>query len=336
MPRKQPNSGSQISTRGTNGPRVKKLNEALVLDLVRRLGPVARPTIASRLGLEFQTVSNICARLIDRGLLLEDGVVDGPHRQSRAVVVNPLAVYSLGVELNREYANAVLISFDGTVHGRRDVLVGDREPADVLDEAADKLGELTHDSGIDDTRIAGIGLSVPGPIDYRSGTILAPINFNAWHGVGVQAELEHRTGRQIWLENTATSAALGEQWTGVGSDTDDFLYIYLGAGVGVGVIAGGRSLHGAYGNAGEFAHLVVDPLGPECPCGQRGCLVQYATPAACSTSCSALGWKKSTAIRDLARRCLRTWPTSCDRARPIGCVTQPISDLGQWVVRSLA
>ncbi|GAB3616157.1 ROK family transcriptional regulator [Okibacterium endophyticum] len=261
---------------GTNGPRVKRHNEALVLSVVRNHGPVARAWIADRLDLEFQTVSVICSRLIERGLLMEKGTVDGLQRQSRALVVNPLAAYSIGVELNRQRATVVLTSFDGNVLGRDQLDVLDRSPEDVLADVARAIPALLDDSNAEPAKLSGVGISVPGPIDKRSGSILEPTNFSDWHHRQVGGELAELTGLPVWIENTATSAALGEQWAAGG--VDNLLYVYLGVGIGIGAITEGRAVHGSQGNAGEFAHMVVDPSGPACSCGQRGCLVQYATP----------------------------------------------------------
>lgn len=269
-----------VSKTGTNGPRVRKLNEALVLDLVRRNGTSARPWIAEQLELEFQTVSNICNRLIAAGYLQDGGPVEGLKRQSRGVVVNPLAAFALGVEINRSGANIVLVGLDGAIIDSNRVVVAGRAAEEVLGDIEHICAELQEANVIESERLVGLGISVPGPIDSRAGVILEPANFDAWHGVPIGPELGRRLELPTWVNTTATSAALGAQWAAAGSAHDDFVYVYLGGGVGLGVIANGRPLRGAQGNAGEFAHLVADPDGPICVCGQRGCLVQFATPQA--------------------------------------------------------
>lgn len=269
-----------VSKTGTNGSRVRKLNESLVLDLVRRNGNSARPWIAEQLELEFQTVSNICNRLIASGYLQDGGPVEGLRRQSRGVVVNPRAAYSLGVEINRSGANIVLVGLDGVVVDSARLVVAGRSVADVLADIQRVCVDLRDVNVIETERLVGVGISVPGPIDSPAGIILEPANFDAWHGVAIGSELSSRLGLPTWVNTTATSAALGAQWAAAGGAHDNFVYVYLGGGIGLGVIANGRPLRGAQGNAGEFAHLVADPDGPICACGQRGCLVQYATPQA--------------------------------------------------------
>ena len=261
---------------GRNGPRIRKLNELLVLDLVRRKGPVSRPTLAEQLNLEFQTVSTLCNKLMASGMLLEEGFETGRARQARAVVVNPSAAYSLGAEITRSRVNVVLIAFDGTILGRRSCSIK-ATPEQIVDEIAASAAALTSELSIDWQSIAGFGVSVPGPIDRDKGWILNPPNFEQWHQFPVRNALSTKTGLPVWMENTATSAALGEQWTGRGRDSDNFMFVYMGSGVGAGIVTQGRLLRGATGNAGEIAHMTTDPHGPLCSCGRRGCLVQYAS-----------------------------------------------------------
>ncbi|MGV0878924.1 ROK family transcriptional regulator [Martelella sp. FLE1502] len=252
------------------------MNELLVLDLIRRKGPISRPTLAEQLKLEFQTISTISNRLISQGLVLEQGNINGRSRKARALVVNPAAACSLGAEITRSFVRLVAISFDGVILEEREIALSP-DPNVVLDAIAREGREIVETLGLSRGRMTGLGVSVPGPIDKAGGRILAPPNFNAWHGVEVRKALAERTGLPVWMENTAISASLGEQWTGRGRDVENFVFVYMGMGVGAGIVVGGQSLAGATGNAGEFAHVVADPHGPLCSCGQRGCLAQYAT-----------------------------------------------------------
>ena len=93
----------------------------------------------------------------------------------------------------------------------------------------------------------------------------------------VAGRLVDRLGRPVAVGNDATCAALAEWTVGAGRGVDDMVMVTLGTGIGGGVVAGGRLLVGANGFAGEFGHMVVDPNGPPCPCGRRGCWERYAS-----------------------------------------------------------
>jgi glucokinase len=128
--------------------------------------------------------------------------------------------------------------------------------------------------------LAGIGIGVPGIIDMDTGMLRESPNLPGWHDYPVRDEIERRLGMKVILENDANAAALGEKWLGAARDYDDMLMLTLGTGVGGGIVLGGRVWHGMRGMAGEPGHITVEPEGPPCPCGNRGCLEQYASATA--------------------------------------------------------
>ena len=96
----------------------------------------------------------------------------------------------------------------------------------------------------------------------------------------MRAEIERLLGTRVILENDANVAALGEKWLGAARDVDDMAMLTLGTGVGGGIVLKGRIWHGMTGMAGEFGHMTVEPEGPPCGCGNRGCVEQYASATA--------------------------------------------------------
>src|SRR5437763_4068657 len=128
----------------------------------------------------------------------------------------------------------------------------------------------------------GAGVGVPGIIDIESGTVHAASNLPGWSDYPVKAEIQNRLGTPVILENDANCAALGEKWMGAGRDAHSMCMVTLGTGVGGGFIFHGKLWHGMIGMAGEIGHMTVAPDGPPCPCGNRGCLEQYASATAVS------------------------------------------------------
>jgi glucokinase len=131
-----------------------------------------------------------------------------------------------------------------------------------------------------DGKLAGVGVGVPGIIDLRSGMLRESPNLPGWEDYPVREEIERRLGTQVLLENDANAAALGEKWLGAGREADDLCMLTLGTGVGGGIVLGGRIWHGMTGMAGELGHINVEPEGPRCGCGSRGCLEQFASATA--------------------------------------------------------
>lgn len=136
---------------------------------------------------------------------------------------------------------------------------------DTLAELADALGPFDH-----------IGVGVPGLVT-RQGVLRAAPNLDGVADFDVAGLLGERVGQPVHVDNDATCAAVSEWMHGAGRGTTDMVLVTLGTGIGGGVVAGGRLQRGNHGFAGEFGHMVVDPDGPPCPCGRRGCWERYAS-----------------------------------------------------------
>ena len=132
----------------------------------------------------------------------------------------------------------------------------------------------------DGAALQGIGIGVPGIIDMKTGMLRESPNLPGWAESPVQAQIERLLGTRVILENDANVAALGEKWLGAARDVDDMAMLTLGTGVGGGIVLQGRIWHGMTGMAGEFGHMTVEPEGPPCGCGNRGCVEQYASATA--------------------------------------------------------
>lgn len=122
--------------------------------------------------------------------------------------------------------------------------------------------------------VDGLGVGCGGPMAWPAGEV-SPLNIPAWRGFPLRARLQERYGLPVRLHNDAVCMAVGEHWQG-GWGSGDLLGMVVSTGVGGGLVSGGRLVDGAGGNAGHIGHLQVDPEGPACPCGSRGCLEAVA------------------------------------------------------------
>ncbi len=148
----------------------------------------------------------------------------------------------------------------------------------VIDEMTAAIRELARKFTSD--KLLGIGIGVPGIIDMETGMLRESPNLPGWHDYPVRDEIEKRLGTRVILENDANSAALGEKWLGAARDHEDMCMLTLGTGVGGGIVLDGRVWHGFKGMAGELGHLTIEPGGPACGCGSRGCVEQFASATA--------------------------------------------------------
>ncbi|OGP73479.1 MAG: hypothetical protein A2V86_02420 [Deltaproteobacteria bacterium RBG_16_49_23] len=122
-----------------------------------------------------------------------------------------------------------------------------------------------------------IGIGIAGPVDMRRGILIVPPNLPDLHGFPLKAFLQERILYPIAIENDANAFTLGEGWKGAARGSLDYCGITLGTGVGGGIVVAGKILHGAGGMGGEVGHIVLNPEGPLCGCGGKGCLEVYAS-----------------------------------------------------------
>ena len=154
--------------------------------------------------------------------------------------------------------------------------------------------------------VGGVCLAVPGYISTKENKILSAANLQAIEGIPLKNELDERTGLPVTVENDANAAAWGEFRFGAGKDARHLILLTLGTGVGGGVISHGVLLSGARGTGGELGHITVQPTGPRCGCGNRGCLEALASGTAIGHRAQQLADEKpdSALGRLTARRAL--------------------------------
>ncbi len=130
---------------------------------------------------------------------------------------------------------------------------------------------------IDGQEIERIGISFGGPVDYESGIVRLSHHVTGWENIPLQQMFESEFGVPVRVDNDANVAALGEYQFGAGQGVADMMYLTVSTGVGGGWVLNGRSWRGHEGMAGEIGHMTVDPNGPLCLCGKRGCVERYAS-----------------------------------------------------------
>lgn len=183
----------------------------------------------------------------------------------------------LGVDVGGTAVKLGLCDAAGGVRARRSIATEPAAgPERLLDRIAAAAGELLGATGAA-SAAAACGVGIPGPLDPARRTLLRANHLPGWADVPIPELLAARLGVPVVLENDANCAAWGEIRAGAGRGAESLVLFTLGTGVGGGVVLGGRLWTGAAGAAGALGHLVVDPTGPLCACGQRGCLEQYAS-----------------------------------------------------------
>ncbi len=258
-------------------PAIEQDVTTSVLDLVWRRRRLSRAEIARRTGRSRSTVSEVVARLLDAGLLKEVG--SGRSRGGRRPILIGFrddAGVILGVDLGASHISVILIDLHGAELAWRERAHPVRTDPSGAGRLVVKLCRACLAEWRGDPRLLlGIGVAVPSPVDPDSPDRVLDRIHPAWRGGAILKRIDAALGAPVFVENDANLGAVAERWWGEAVGIDDFVYLKVATGVGAGLMIGGEIYRGATGVAGEIGHLAIDPGGPECVCGNRGCLATF-------------------------------------------------------------
>lgn len=334
--------------KGTNQELGRPFNKRIVLELIRRRGPIARLDIADRVCLTVQTVSTIVRELEDEGFLLsEREPPKGRGLPPSKLAVNPDGGFALGVYVTPLSVEAALVNLRGDIvaRARREAEHVDPDEGfaiigDLVATLCDGVPHHHPDVPSPPPRLLGIGMAIPGPFGVDSMSFVGSTTMTGWQGVRIPDRLAETSRLPAFVETDMAAAALGEHLYGRGNELSDYYYLFFGVGLGGTMVQDGSVLRGRWGNAGEIGHVTAVPGGEPCPCGNRGCLERYVSLDALRRSGLDEGrWVAS--IEPVFRQAVRTIENLFDPetivvggyapAALIAAVTQPGAEFGNSV-----
>ncbi|MDQ4035210.1 MAG: ROK family protein, partial [Chloroflexota bacterium] len=239
----------------------------------------SRAELVARTGLSRGIVSQRVNELIGVGL-----VVEGPFgpstggRPPRQITFRADAGHVLVADLGATSIDVAVTDLEGRILGHRD------EPSDIatgpeacLQRVDELFAELTSATRDLPGRLWGVGIGVPGPVEFRSGRPVSPPIMPGWDGYPVRHRFAARYGAPVWVDNDVNLLALGEWRSGIAVGHNNVVVVKIGTGIGAGIISNGRIHRGAQGAAGDVGHIqVVDDASVVCRCGNVGCLEALA------------------------------------------------------------
>jgi len=191
-----------------------------------------------------------------------------------------MSEYYIGVDLGGTKIYTALADEKGKIiSGNKMATEADKGEEVIINNILASIESVIEDSGVAKKNVEKIGIGSPGPLSVRKGIIYETANMS-WEKVTIVEIMEEKTALSVKLENDANAAALGEKWFGAGKDIDDLIYITVSTGIGGGIVINKRAYHGFDGAAGEVGHMIVEPDGPQCGCGNYGCLESLASGTA--------------------------------------------------------
>lgn len=261
--------------------RLPKLSqvELVALELVRKKGPLSRTSLAEYLGTSRASVTAIAGNLLDLKVLTEVGRGKSEGgRRPLLLDVNAALGYIAGVDIGATSVDIALADFQGKIIERKAEPADIREePEQVLNRIMDLIVDMLASKGAGNSDLVGLGIGVPGPVQYPAGLLIEPPLMPAWDRFPIKEFIRQRFPQiNPVVDNDVNIMAIGEARVGGGRGLDNFFYIKIGTGIGCGVITKGEIYRGSDGTAGDVGHICVDYNGPVCHCGNAGCLESMA------------------------------------------------------------
>ena len=286
-------------------PLVENRAQAEIMSRVHaEARPVSRGKLTGALGSSRGKISAEVARLVEAGLLVEEGFAESEGgRRSSLLGIPRSAGMIAAIDIGATSIDVALTTLGSEILAHRD------EPADVrfgpqpvLGRVKDLISELLEELGASPRDILAVGVGVPGPVEQASGLLTVPPIMPGWDRFPIRDYFAREYAAPVFVYNDVNVMALGEHWGGVGKGVDDMIFVKIGTGIGSGIIIGGRLHRGAQGCAGDLGHVSVDPNGPTCTCGNRGCLeAMAAAPAMVLEAERCIRDGNSTVLADILR-----------------------------------
>lgn len=272
-----------LATRAT--PR--EVNRRIVLNLIREHQPISRAELARRMNVRRAALTAIVRDLLAAGDIYETGrAVSVRGRRPTLIRVRTSGRLAVAVDIRPGHTSIALADFSGAVLAR-DMFETPRDPDALAARLVTRVEAIMEGRTSDDDESAvcqGIGIVVPGMVDRRSGQVLYAPRLG-WRNVNLRDAIHARIDVPVSVESAPIACALARLWlmTGEPRGVNNFAYVSVSDGVGVGIVMAGEVLRGENHTAGELGHVSLDPNGPVCACGKRGCWEAFA----CNTATAA-------------------------------------------------
>ena len=264
----------RLATRST--PR--EVNRQIVLNLIREHQPISRAELARRMNVQRAALTKIVRELVTAGDVEETGTAPAARgRRPTLLRVRTSGRLAVAVDVRPGWTSIALADFGGQVLSRDGFATPER-PEALANELASRVNAVlrSHPS-----ECQGIGIVVPGMVDRRTGRVLYAPRLG-WRNAHVTDVIVDQTTLPVYVESAPIACALARLWslTGKTRAVNNFAYVSISDGVGVGIVNRGEVLRGETQTAGELGHVSLDPNGPLCACGKRGCWEAFACNSA--------------------------------------------------------
>lgn len=277
---------------GKNLLRIKETNQSAILRMIYYYGPISRADIAQRLELTLPTITTNINKMLEEGLIKETFIrgraPNASGRRAHPLYINQEACYFGGVELKSTNWSVCVTNFCGKILASKEGVCTDGDYDNFIWQLSREFTACLAESGKKLEDLCGIGISLPGLVDREKGILKISSRYQ-WIEQEVCSDFARLTGYEgkITLENNAIARGMSAQlfnWDEV-ENGKSFAYLVVSAGIACPLFRNTSSYRGAVVEAGEAGHMVLDPHGRLCVCGNHGCLEAYSSEYAVINDC---------------------------------------------------
>lgn len=289
-----------------------------LLGLLRDGPGLTRAQIVQRSGLARATVTHRLDALVSAGYVVPAATSTGSRgRPAEVLRLNAQRGFLLAADVGSSHTRLGLADLAGTVVDHLDLdLDVDDGPAAVLGAVDAGFGRLLSGHDVDRRAVLGIGIGMPGPVEYSTGRLVSPPTMKGWDGVAVRDHLARELDAPMQVDKDANIIALGV-YRVLDPRVEDVLVVKVGMGIGAGIISRGTILRGAHGAAGDLGHIPREG-GPLCRCGQHGCAESTAGGWAIAARLREAGHADVRRSADIVALATRREPLALDLLRAAG------------------
>ncbi len=272
-------------------------SEKVLVDLIRKYGGFSKSDLVTFTEYSRTKITSCIDSLLDKNIIVANNITGYTGgRRSKKFNLNGNFGLVAGIDIGATSIDLAIADFSGKL------LVRYSEPATVKDGPIRILGrvcslleKLIQEGGLSSKRLNGIGIGVPGPVDFSEGNLVSPPIMPGWDRYPIiQTVQQWFPSSNVVVDNDVNVMALGEIYQGAGKDIANLIFVKIGTGIGAGIICEGKIYRGSSGCAGDIGHIGVDKNGPLCHCGNKGCLEAVAAgPAIAGRSLAAAQAGKS-------------------------------------------
>lgn len=254
-------------------------DEEILLNHIRDSGAISKFELVDRTGFSRSKINLRIESLVKKEFIKEVGAGDYTGgRRSVQFSLNGSMGLILGADIGATSIDLLISNLSGEALARySEPALVSKGPNVILDRVCDLFEQMIEKDGLGSHKVLGIGIGVPGPVNFRLGILVSPPIMPGWDEFPIIPYIRNRFPDTIVVvDNDVNIMALGEHVKGVGVGVDNLIFVKIGTGIGAGIICDGKIFRGTDGCAGDIGHICVDQNGPICTCGNRGCLESLA------------------------------------------------------------